>query len=262
MLIRSFRSIYDKISFMPERENPLDSQRVKEYVEELVGNIAGPSSSEGFSNLARFAKDRIRDGRLIIAESDVPMVSVTSFDLLKKKGSGRSTYVPHIIVDEEKLVLGTTRNTADIVRTLAVAAQYPSGGFELRLRDVYRYAMKVQADWLDKTFTDDVPLEPRTEDPEPLIRKLLGDAKYYSDVGFDDWQNTIDNYHAQFGQSIGVIIRLGQLREDKIAFINKRNEIGGLILGHNYSGLDVDQRARETANRMIMSFLHSGVKLN
>ena len=109
----------------------------------------------------------------------------------------------------------------DLARTLAVADQYPFNGFQRKYRAVYEDALQVQTEWLDRTSTPNIPLDPRTTDRETLLRSLVGDARYFSDVGFEDWQKAIEDYRRS-GQDISVIPMLDQLKDATGHFIVMR----------------------------------------
>lgn len=233
------------------QEKPLGNERLKAYIEKLAIVI-------GDKSLTGPAIGKIEGQKLLVVSSYSLMPSATSFELRRVPDS--SILTPHIVVDEKKVINGSIKNAADLVRTLSIVEQYPLNGFQRRLKDVYADALGVQADWLNKTGTDVIPLDPRGQKKEDLIRKLLGDERYYSDVGFEDWQRAIDNFW-QIGQDIAIFDALNKLRESTMSFIAKRNECGGLA-GKRLSGLSEDEIARETANKMVLSSLYSGIKLN
>lgn len=57
------------------------------------------------------------------------------------------------------------------------------------------------------------------------IRRLIGDAKFYADVGFEDWQKAIKDYR-QSGQDSSVNSLLDQLENAVGHFIVMRQRFG------------------------------------
>ncbi len=242
---------------VPDREGPSGSEGVRIFVSELIGNIT-TLDIKGFSEIAEFVGDKVDKGKIKIVESNLAMPSATDF-VLSEDIRYKSECTPTIIVDERKILLGNTRNMSDLIRTLAIAAQYPDNGYEKRLAYVYWKGLKVQEDWLNKVAVDMVPLDPRREDCEALIKEILGDERYYLDVGFGDWENVADILRS--GQSNGIGFELDKLVRSPMVFIKRRNELEGMP-SQRIMGLSADERAKETAYKMVTSSLRSGSKLN
>lgn len=184
----------------------------------------------------------------------------TGFDLVEVPEFGSGIHTPVMLVDiKEVLAQRSDVLTTDLVRTLAVADQYPEK-FARRYSEVYADAFAVQREWLGSAPA--VAFDPRLNDEEHLRRELLGDAKYYSDVGFDDWQAAIDEY-SQLSRSIPQRSRLKKLRPDTSEFLimrhvmtAKHHESAQQTLGDKFFKADADERARITA------MIYMGIALN
>jgi hypothetical protein len=175
------------------KENPI--QLATRIFDESIYGIRD-SDIPGVNDAARRTVDRIRNREIFVVANNQTfnIPTVTGFDLAAVPGP-QSMYAPVVVMDLGK-VLGSRSELikGDLVRTIAIADQYPVNGFQRRYKEVYTTALEAQTNWLETTRTPTVPLDPRTTDREALLRTLLGDARYFSDVGFQDWQKAIEDY--------------------------------------------------------------------
>lgn len=239
-------------------ENPLDRGAIGSYLKGAIDNIINCSFATEFGELAEVSRQKIISGKLFVTEGDRTQPGATSFELKKIKAGG--PLFPCVVLDGSKLKFTSlTDIAADLIRTLIISEQYPLRGFQRRLGEVYRYGLRAQAQWLRKEGIDSIPLDPRCENQESLVKKLLGDEKYYADLGFEDLQLAIDGY--SLGQGVEIVKRLSRLRESPMSFINARNELSNRP-GQVRLDLGTDERATDNAFKMLQSFVHSGVNLN
>ena len=151
------------------------------------------SGVEGVSDMAGRTADWInRRETRVIATDSIP--TVTDFNLVEYIPGDNGYYAPAIFVNIEKILVSTSEEIqADLARTVAIADQFPANGFERRYREVYGRALDAQEQWLDRTSSaSEIELDPRKTDREVLLKMLLGEERYYGDVGIEDWQKAVD----------------------------------------------------------------------
>lgn len=206
---------------MTGKENPI--QAATRIFDESIYGIRD-SQIEGLKDIAARTVDRIRDRELLVVGNNPTfrIPTVTGFDLTEVAPGPRSQYAPVIVIDIEKIQsLGPEAIKDDLSRTVAVADQYPFNGFQRRYRAVYEDALQAQTQWLTETNTPGIQLDPRNTARETILKSLLGDARYYADVGFADWQKAIESYRRS-GQDISVIPILDKLKDATGHFIVMR----------------------------------------
>ncbi len=165
-----------------------------------------------------------KDKALRINDNPPRLRTLTSFALLAVPGAVQQ-YSPTIIIDQANpysRVEDTRFLEADLIRTLAIRDQFFFGGFEGPLNEAYGRALSLQIDWLDHARMPRVELDPRKIRPEVLIEQILGSVRYRLDIGFRDWQSTIDQMlqDPQHNRDWPV---LEMLRPNKSHFIAQRH---------------------------------------
>ena len=167
--------------------------------------------------------DKIRSKELLVVANNnlFNIPAITGFDLTEIEGWTQS-YRAILVIDIDK-ILNTERDRimGDLVRTLAVAEQYPFNGFQRRLERVYNQALGIQQEWLIDMESPLLELDPRSQDFETLTKKLIGDKRYYSDVGFEDWQKAIESYRKQV-KTPKELRMLNQLKGATVHFMTVR----------------------------------------
>ncbi len=78
-----------------------------------------------------------------------------------------------------------------MLRTCALVDQFPNRGYEGRYRNSYSKALEIVERYLAHTDSPLVDLDPRHTSMEDILKTLLGEARYYTDTGFEDWQRVI-----------------------------------------------------------------------
>lgn len=177
---------------MTHKENPLEN--VSHRFDTEIRRISN-SSVEGINVIAQRMIDKKRKGEIaLIGNATRP--TVTDFVLAAVSPEPYVMYAPVISINIDKMMSAHSGLIqADLVRTLAVADQFPSNGYQRRYHEVYSDALQLQRTWLETIDSpNELPFDPRIMDQKMLLKLLLGDAKYYSDVGFADWQKAIDDY--------------------------------------------------------------------
>lgn len=230
------------------------------------------SQIEGLNNIAGRTANRIRKGELfvVVNNSDFNIPTITGFDLAEIAPGPRAKYVPVIVVDMGKILDEKPETVkGDLVRTVAIADQYPLNGFQRRYKAVYEDALQAQTKWLISTNTPNIFLDPRTTDRETLFQDLLGDARYFSDFGFEDWQKAIEDYRKS-GQDIGAIPILDQLKEATAQFLVMRQRfipinyyVARQKIGEAYlNEWDADKRAETMAYSLMGASIYARIREN
>lgn len=150
---------------------------------------------EPFAELAKRTINRINNVEIVVKTNSVlpKLRATTVFGMLPVPGSLRQEHYPVIMLEViDAIRMNPLALQGELVRTLAIADQFPFKGYERRLRTVYGQALDLQTQWLTETNSPQITLDPRQMDRERLILQLLGPAKYYLDTGFADWQAVID----------------------------------------------------------------------
>jgi hypothetical protein len=157
----------------------------------------------GVSNAARRIENLRRSQGLATVEGFPYGEAVSDFNLAYAFRSGDMLFNVPVITMNPTYLLGRNANavTADIVKTIAIADQFPftaaqreyarqnpSFGYQRRLAVVYDEALTAQEQWLE-TNDADLPtrLDPRKTDRDEVIKNLLGYGRYYADIGFTDF---------------------------------------------------------------------------
>lgn len=225
------------------------------------------SNITGLNDAAHRTVDRISKMEILVVGNnpDYNIPTVTGFDLTELAPGPSAKYFPSVVIDLDKII-GSSAEVVkgDLARTIAIADQYPFNGFERRYKEVYKQALGFQLSWLENTNNPNIPLDPRDNEQESLLRQLLGDARYYSDVGFSDWQAAIKDYKNS-GQDVAVNSKLNQLIGDKAHFLVMRQRfvpmnhmIASQQAGENYtSGWDEEKRSQAIAYTLMGASLYA-----
>lgn len=217
-----------------------------------VGNI---------SEIADRVVGRIRGGNLHVLANNANfrIPSITGFDCFELSSPVRREFAAGIIIDVDKILSSSGAKVEnDLVRTLAIADQFPFNGFERRLRDVYQDALSVQEQW--QAAKPDISFSDSTRG-ENSLRTLLGDARYYSDTGVDDWKAAIAKYPQPTAMQRKLLQDLGSSSEH---FLAVRHALTGMHHsmamqqgGAAYLNMSPDERAAFTALVLLESSLRS-----
>lgn len=250
-------------------ENQID--KTYRVFNQSVQRISGAEDVE-ISQVAIRCQERIKAGELVVV-GNLPIFhvpSITGFDLVEIAGGPVQMYAGVVVADIPKLMAASPENVdADLVRTLAIADQYPERGFQRRLRTVYEEALKLQTSWLEKTGPGDVEYDPRRWDKDGLIKDLLGEARFYSDCGFDDWKKAIED-HRKLEKNPGVVKELNMLENSAAHFMTFRQRYSSM----NYQmalqagkqrfidEMGQDERALTTASLFMGISLYAKQPLN
>lgn len=235
---------------MAGAENPI--QVLTQKFDEAIYGLKD-SNVEGVNQMALRCVDRIRNGELLVMGNNrvFAIPSVTGFSLMEIPFSMRQMYIPAIVIDIPKVLAASDEALkGDLARTVAVADQSPDKGYQRRLRVVYQEPLEAQANFLDETRTPPIDFDPRGADRADLIRELIGDARYYSDTGFDDWQKAIRDYCLS-EQDPSILPILDQLQENVGHFVSVRQRYTPMnyqaarqAVGERYiTGWDEEKRA-------------------
>jgi len=171
-------------------------------------------------------------------------------------------YSPRLVIDAGKMSGANPEKVqGDLVRTIAIADQFPFNGFERRYGDVYEQGIQAQETWLEATDAPTILLDPRTTERESLKRKLLGDPRYFADVGFSDLQEFVANAE-QPGAESPFIFPVEQLKEKNDLFFGVRETAIQAhyqdmkdLNGENYhTDWSVEKRAKISAASLIDAY--------
>jgi hypothetical protein len=80
----------------------------------------------------------------------------------------------------------------DLLRTIAVADQYPHKGYTRRYKDIYTRALKEQARWQESLGMKTLDYDSETADMHSMLELLLTDEAQEADCGIDDWLAVIE----------------------------------------------------------------------
>lgn len=202
------------------KENPL-SLTVQLFDKAIYG--IRDSKIAGLNAIGARSIDRLRTSELALVAntSDFDIPVMTSFDLIEFPGP-RTYHKATVVVDPERIIQSKPEEIqGDLIRTLAIADQFPSNGFQRRYREVYSDALDTQKTWLESKDAPRLAFDPRFTGREELLKNLLGDARYYSDVGFEDWQNATEILR-EGNQSILDLSLLSQLKNNTENFMTTR----------------------------------------
>lgn len=227
------------------------------------------SNVQGVKGLAELCIDSIRNRNLLVvaAGPNLRIPTVTGFDLVRVEVDPTYAqdpfrqlyYMPAVVIDVPRVLSATQEGIkGDLARTLAVADQALINGFQRRLRAVYQDALHTQGRWLDETNTPEIDFDPRNNDWSALIRRLVGDARFYGDCGFDDWQEAIREYRDS-GLDPNAIPLLNQLEEAVGHFLVMRTHFGPMNYlaaiqaegRETYTTKDEDERAKGVAYALM-----------
>lgn len=141
--------------------------------------------------------------------------SSVDFNLMQTQGFLK----PVFTLNPDKLLSTSTAEVqADIVRAIVVAESFPTDGYEEPLVDTYLYALRMERKW--RRSQGDTSLVEQTEEQKNArVRELLGDARYFSDTGFADWEWAIEYLKEQKLHPAGI---LDELRPDVDFFLSLR----------------------------------------
>src|SRR5215469_11302615 len=120
----------------------------RETVERKFNNaIYGLFESQvpDIDGLARRVEQRIRTGEIMGVASSKRFFSpaTTGFDFLHVPQASQVLFNPVIVVDPEKMLSDNPdKIQADMIRTLALADQFPHNGYQRRYRESYADALK------------------------------------------------------------------------------------------------------------------------
>lgn len=211
------------------------------------------------SAIAQESVQRIRRKELLLTVSDsFTQPTATAFGFFQFPESPRSEMLPLISLNPMVLNADPANFQHDLVRSLAIAGQYPFSGYERRLRRVYTDALDLQSEWLDNQGVGRLDYDPRTQSREDLLKQLLGKERFYTDTGFADWQAVIDELAADSGylKERGA---LELLRDAKAHFLVIRHRFTGI--NHQaaiqakgevaYRAMDDDTRAKWFAAALV-----------
>lgn len=144
--------------------------------------------------------EAVNEGQLdyALVDGGIEFPTVTAFRPLR---SLDGKFKPRILFNpSEVLFFGKDKLGADLVRTLSVASQYPTQGYQRRMSDVYEDALNLQARYLDKREMGSVPFDPRVENRGEVRREVLGDIRFFYDCGFVDFQRALGSMHYETEQ--------------------------------------------------------------
>lgn len=149
---------------------------------------------------------------------------------------------------------------ADLMRSLAVRSQYP-GNYARRYQEVLYDALCLQAEWLNISGNNHAIHDPRFSSKGGLTRNLLGDNRYFSDFGIEDWWKEVQriSLHTQNPQFEEYL----EPYSNPEIFIFLRSKFTPQIhselteqFGDSYiNTMDADDRARLSALRLTNKIL-------
>ncbi len=246
-----------------------------EQLQELITNkfntaIYGlrDANIPGVSEIADRFVARIRDQELLVVGKTPAAVcpSVTGFDLGVVRPIPHLLLRPTIVIDMGK-VLESSNETmqADLIRSLAIADTFPDKGYEHRLHRVYANALEVQKTWLETHDVKRLTFDPREREQEEMLPHLMGQRRYYTDFGIDDWRAACDKvvddpkmqkHAAALRNSVGQVITM---RQEYTKFMYQES----LRRGGDFSKKTADERAELMATAMVgMTLTSLGFKSN
>jgi len=213
------------------------------------------------SELAHNFAIRVNEGELGIAKyldsPDNPFI--TSVDLIPIIPGDQTQYLPFLIFDEERLLsINSHELDADLVRTMAIADQLPLRGYQERYKKVYKKALNIQLEWLKRSNISEIPNDPRAFGKDELLKLLLGEVRYRSDVGFNDWVGAIEKLkkgnidNETFTMLENLKNQPGHFVAVRKRFLQTIDEQAMLSLGRNYEIFwDEDRRANTAAHALV-----------
>ncbi len=223
------------------------------------------SGLEGMSNKTSYAMTCIRDHKMYFAPNspkfNIP--SVSGFDLSSLPNQRSVPNHAGVLIFNPEMVLtaDSARLQGDMVRTYAVAYQFPFNGFQRRLRDVYTDALETQGRWLEGKRIDPILYDPRGADREDLVRFFIREERYYSDVGFEDFQKAIEIQRNTGSKFRSVLLRLNTnmgffVAARQIQLPKIHQELMGEV-GDDYKlKWNFDQRAKRVADSLLRDTLN------
>jgi hypothetical protein len=187
---------------------------------------------------------------------------ITGFAMIQVPEVSPPQYGALIVIDAGRILTYPKEEVqADLVRTLGIADQVPVNGFERRLHTVAGDALDLQKLWLAAHPTKLHLLDPDRTGREALIRKILGEKRYFADTGFADWQQAVDGflgdrqfraYHGKFRLLRDNRHHFAATREQAIEFAYDQ---AMMYAGDTYLTLSADIRARASAMAMASTIL-------
>lgn len=115
---------------------------------------------------------------------------------------------------------------SELARTIALVEQFPRN-FDQPIRRVYTNALAAQRKWLGPDPSG-VLLDPRTVPERVIIRQILGDRAYFSDFGFFEWQQALEQLRTDYDEHEAPVtgeqreVFITQLQHDKTTFYRSR----------------------------------------
>lgn len=170
-------------------ESPVEV-RLRTFVAQLAD-----SGTDKTVESAKIVLERMNAKSLVVLMTDIPRhEGLTQFSPTPVIG-GDTFQMSSCILLNQNWFLGSppTIATADLVRTVHVAAQWPDK-YEHRLSKIYDRALEAQTIWIEEHKTaanaNNIVLNPRENDREEIKSRLLG-PYYYSDTGLPDWNSAV-----------------------------------------------------------------------
>lgn len=132
--------------------------------------------------------------------------------------------VVYINPDEHYFRDNETRR-ADLIKTLAIAYQYPDNGFERQYAQIYREAAALQLKWVSLQANSKFRMPEKPFDEKHVLSRHIGGIRALTDVGFEDWNRISNN----FIQETGFSYEDQSLLSSKTYFIGLREEYSRII---------------------------------
>jgi hypothetical protein len=233
-----------------------------ERVQEAIYGIQDFGTSE-VSSMAKDINGRISKKELVLVPSSnitQPRLIPTDFDMHEISSQSTREFTGALILDIGKILsLPSKALQADLVRTVAVASQYPYNGYQERYRTVYSKALSIQKDWMTQWGTMKVEVDPRESTDEELLLKILGEERFYTDTGFTDWIKASTDYynvaakhltHDERVKLVNSAYSMDQFLSVRHAFTSMAHNTALSVIGNDY--LDTySQEQRSSATAML-----------
>lgn len=129
-----------------------------------------------------------------IPSSELPCPSLTAFDLTFQDPGTEPVLRPVLVINPTAILTASdAQRDADLLRTFAVADQYPRD-YADSYSQIYDRALDTQQRWLEANkIQDKLLFDPRIQDRETIKKKLLGEKRYVCDASIRDWDKACDS---------------------------------------------------------------------
>ncbi len=164
----------------------------------------------------------------VTLDIDMPRSShIVRFTPVAVPGGTKGEIFPSFAINPANLLSNNKQYIqAELISAFHLADLYPFQGYERRMLASYGEALALQKKWLTKNEVSVKNLDPRIQSVEDITKAMIGEAYYYSDTGFTDWQKAIDEYVHHEPNLFPI---LEKLRESKAHFLSVRQNLTPML---------------------------------